>query len=81
MWVKFRDQYPKDDHGPIITRSTDFAGAGDCIECWTCWTFQVLKCIPRPTHWWNGEFDFEKSLKAWDEQEENKKEKNCPSCK
>lgn len=63
-WIKFKDRKPKENI-PLITRSPGYEKRGDCFEDWRKWKIDILCFNPPPTHWWDGEFDFELAIKAW----------------
>lgn len=60
-WVSFKDRKPIEEN-PLITRGVCAYGKGDCHESWRKWNNELLNIRPPITHWWDGEFDFDKAI-------------------
>lgn len=64
MWIAFKNKKPKQGIA-LITRSQGYHPKSDCFEDWRKWKMDILSYNPPPTHWWEGDFDFEKAVNEW----------------
>jgi hypothetical protein len=65
MWVKFSDRKPEKGI-KTITRFPSKATYGEAFESWDKWDPNYLNVLPRVTHWWDGEYNMDLALHAWD---------------
>jgi len=64
MWIEFSQRKPKEGIS-LITRSTGYDKKGDSFEDWRCWKVDILSYNPPPSHWWDGEFNFNLAVERW----------------
>ncbi len=77
-WVKFSDKKPKVDY-PVITRSPGYKIKSECFEDWREWKTDILSYNPPPSHWWDGEFNFDLAVKSWDDYDRRRSVENTES--
>lgn len=65
VWIPFSERKPIEMKF-VITRSPSWNGKGDAIESWRLWdNLYYYACKPAPSHWWDGEPDFDLAVKEW----------------
>jgi len=64
MWVLFKDKNPKLGQ-KVITRSPGYECRGDCFEDWREWKIDIKSYNPPPSHWWDGQFNFDLAIESW----------------
>lgn len=70
MWVSFKDRKPQENIS-LITRSPGYYPKSDCFEDWRKWKIDIFSYNPPPSHWWDGDFDFDLSVKEWKESKQH----------